>query len=580
MKRDSYLVTRAFKSFLFASVMTVAASQMGAFIDGLMVTWFINDAAMSAINIAMPVLQLYFSLCLLLGVGGTLLAGKAIGAHNREHASGIFSLSVSTAVITGLVLGVIGLVLFNPIVNILCPDVSIIDYARQYMIVTIPSAALYMLMIVLQLFVSLDGEPKRVTVAVSTCIAVNLILDYVFIAIFGWGMTGAASATVVSYIPAIVLLLGHFRKPDTLRFKKVTDIHELPAIVRNGAPSGFTGMLMSVQIFVCNIVAIDYLGTSGVIVFAVCMYLLRLSMIILTGAIDSFQPVASILAGSDDNRGVAMVMGKAYRFLGISLVFYAGIMILFPQWLGSLFGIGDATMDVAIIAIPAFACNIILQCAIGLLIPVYQIYGNTRQAMTVSIGQPLLPMVFFWIMALLGGNAWWGFAIGQVALILILLPSVMGRRNNRIPFFLIPRQSAREVFDTSIIPDMQDVGLQLIEIDKWLQDNSISRAVRFRVGVSCEEILKNIVEHSKKLDRKAHSIDVRISLHADEITAVIHDSGLPFNPEKEDPKTGIGLLIAKKSCDSMRYEFMFHQNILTMSWKAISAQTNHTVAES
>ena len=72
MKRDSYLVGKAFRSFLFASVMTVAASQMGAFIDGLMVTWFISDAAMSAVNISTPVLQLYFSLCLLLGVGGTL----------------------------------------------------------------------------------------------------------------------------------------------------------------------------------------------------------------------------------------------------------------------------------------------------------------------------------------------------------------------------------------------------------------------------------------------------------------------------------------------------------------------------
>ena len=161
--------------------------------------------------------------------------------------------------------------------------------------------------------------------------------------------------------------------------------------MRNGAPSGFTAMLMSVQIFVCNIVAIDYLGTAGVIVFAICMYLLRLSMIILTGAIDSFQPVASILAGSEDNRGVAMVMGKAYKFLCISLAVFASVMVFFPQWIGSLFSISDgATMEVAAAAIPVFALNVILQCAIGLLIPVYQVYGHTRQAMTVSVGQPLL----------------------------------------------------------------------------------------------------------------------------------------------------------------------------------------------
>lgn len=224
MKRNSYLVNKAFKSFLFASVMTVAASQMGGVVDGLMVTWFINDAAMSAINISMPVLQLYFSLCLLLGVGGTLLAGKAIGAHDRAKASQIFSLSVSSAVVVGLALGVFGLIFFNPIVGMLCPDPSISGFASQYMAITIPSAPVYMLMIVLQLFVALDGEPKRVTVAVSTCIAVNLILDYIFIALFGWGMTGAAAATVISYFPAIAILLSHFRKKDTLRFSMVKSI--------------------------------------------------------------------------------------------------------------------------------------------------------------------------------------------------------------------------------------------------------------------------------------------------------------------------------------------------------------------
>ncbi|MFQ8805290.1 MAG: hypothetical protein ACLR8Y_09595 [Alistipes indistinctus] len=121
-------------------------------------------------------------------------------------------------------------------------------------------------------------------------------------------------------------------------------------------------MLMSVQIFICNIVAIRYLGTAGVIVFAVCMYLLRLSMIILTGTIDSFQPVASILAGSDDNRGVAIVVGKAYRFLTVSLSIFAGLMVLFPRWIGIIFGIEDAaTLAVVESAIPVYALNIILQ---------------------------------------------------------------------------------------------------------------------------------------------------------------------------------------------------------------------------
>lgn len=567
MKRNSYLVGKAFRSFLFASVMTVAASQMGAFIDGLMVSWYVNDAAMSAINLSMPVLQLYFSLCLLLGVGGTLIAGKAIGSHDRKKASSTFSLSLVSAIGTGLVLGTLGLVFFRPVINLLCPDPALSGYASEYMIITIPSGAIYMLMIVLQLFVSLDGEPRRVTAAVSTCIAINLALDFVFLKICGWGLVGAAVATVASYVPAILILLTHFKKKATLRFTSKFNVQELPTIIKMGAPSGFTGLLMSVQIFVCNIITIDYLGTSGVIVFAVCMYLMRLSMIILTGTIDSFQPVASILAGSDDNRGVAMVLRKAYSFLGVSLMVYAAVMMLFPRGIGELFRISDGTtMEMFCDAIPPYSFNIILQCAIGLLIPIYQVYNNTRQAMIISIGQPLLPILFFWIFASTGTGAWWGFAVGQLVLLLLLLPIVLPTKGKKMPFFLIPSNSAGRLYDTSIVPSVENAGKQLREADKWLSDCGVTEPLRFRIVVSCEEILKNIIDHAGRINRKEASVDMRISLHDDGITAVIHDEGRPFNPIEEDTHTGLGLLIAKGSCDDMKYEYLFNQNILTMTW--------------
>jgi len=567
MKRDSYLVGKAFKGFLLASVLTVSASQMGAFIDGLMLTWFINDKAMSAVNISSPVLQLYFSLCLLLGVGGTLLAGKAIGHHDRDKASRIFSLSVTASVITGLILGTAGLIFFTPLLDMLCPDAALSGYAGDYLGIITASAPVYMLMTVLQFFVSLDGEPRRVTAAVGVCIAVNLILDYLFIAILGLGISGAAIATVISYLPAIAILCMHFRRKGTLRFTLHTGVRGLTSIAGNGAPSGFTAMLMAVQIFACNIIAIRYLGTSGVIVLAVCMYLLRLSMIILTGAIDSFQPVASILSGSEDHRGVAMVLRKAYTFMFVSLTVYAALMILFPTVIAAIFGITDsATAEMARSAIPAFAVNIVLQCAVGLLIPVYQIYSNRAMAMTVSIGQPVLPMVFFGLMAAADCGAWWGFAIGQAALVVILVPMALMKRGRHIPFLLIPRENSDNIYDTSIRPVMHEIGERLVEADEWLQRCGTDRALRFNIGVACEEILKNIADHAHDIRTGVRSIDLRISTIGDSVRVIIHDAGHPFNPVDEDPHTGLGLQIVKGVCDNVKYEYMFHQNILTMTW--------------
>ena len=85
-------------------------------------------------------------------------------------------------------------------------------YTGDYLQIVLPSAAIYMLMVVVQMFVTLDGEPKRVTAALTTCTVVNLSLDYVFIVPLNMGVTGAGIATVVSYVAAITVLLLHFRK--------------------------------------------------------------------------------------------------------------------------------------------------------------------------------------------------------------------------------------------------------------------------------------------------------------------------------------------------------------------------------
>lgn len=102
--RSSYLVTKAFRGFLLASVLTAAASQVGTLIDGLMLARFINDKAMSAINIISPVNQVFFALSILIGTGGSMLAGMAIGNHDRVKASRLFSTVTTSVVTVGVIL--------------------------------------------------------------------------------------------------------------------------------------------------------------------------------------------------------------------------------------------------------------------------------------------------------------------------------------------------------------------------------------------------------------------------------------------------------------------------------------------
>lgn len=571
--RSSYLVTKAFRGFLLASVLTAAASQVGTLIDGLMLARFINDKAMSAINIISPVNQVFFALSILIGTGGSMLAGMAIGNHDRVKASRLFSTVTTSVVTVGVILGLAALIMLRPLTELLCPDISLQGYTSEYLRIILMSAPVYMLMVVTQLFVTLDGAPKRVTTAVCVSMVTNLTLDYIFIVICGWAMTGAAIATAISYIAAIVVLLPHFRKPETLDFRLPDDIRMLGSIMSMGLPFGVATALIAVQLLGNNLVAIHYLGTPGIVTLSICLYMLMFSMIILTGTLESFQPVAAILKGAGDNRGVALVLGRAYRFMAFCLLLLASILTLFPQWISGLFGISDpATSATVHAALPAYAANIILQCAVYMLIPVYQLYSHKALAFTISFGQPLLPMLCFWLLCHAGEtagadiNPWWGFALGQIGVAIIVAPFALARKGSHMPFILIDTDNPRVLFDVSIHPDLMDMKSAILDAGSWMKDQGIPAPLITRMELGCEEIINNIIVHA--LASKKHSrIDLRITLGDGVSKAVICDEGKPFNPVETDPGTGIGLLLVKKTCDSIDYEYLFHQNILTLKWK-------------
>lgn len=569
--RSSYLVGKAFRGFLLASVLTAAASQVGTLVDGLMLSRFINEQAMSAINITSPVTQTLFALCILMGVGGTMLAGMAIGNHDRKHASHIFSVVLAVTACIGILAAAGGTLFLKPLVSLLCPDISLRDYTSGYLEVIVPASPVYMLMVVVQMFVTLDSEPKRVTAAVTTSTVVNLTLDYIFIVWCGWGMTGAAVATVISYMAAICVLLPHFMKRDTLRFEIPHTLSMMGRIAAMGLPFGIATMLIAVQMLGNNIIAIKYLGAAGIVTLSICMYLLRFSMIVLTGTLESFQPVAAILKGSGDNRGVGLVLRHAYGFMATSLGILALMLVIFPGWISALFDISDPASEAEIRrALPAFAANILLQCCVYLLIPVYQIYNHRRLALVISFGQPMLPMLFYWLLSAIASgnpaiNPWWGFAAGQICVVLLIAPFALSCKGDCKRFVLIPDDGPDSVFDISIRPDFRHMAQGIADADAWLVSHGFDESARVKVIGACEESLTNVIRHAL-LRRKRSEIDLRLSLTDSRLTAVVRDEGIPFNPVEQDPGTGIGLLILKKSCDNVKYEYLFHQNILSLYW--------------
>lgn len=562
-KRNSFLVGKAFKNYLTASVLTVAATQVANIADASIVGNLIGPEALAAVNLSKPLLQAFYAVSVIYMASATMLSGMAIGKGDKAKANKLFTFSFVLSLVIGGTFIIGGLLAFDSLSEMLCTSDSLRQMTNDYMLVTILSAIPQLLMYHFNQFVTVDGSPRMITRAVIVSNLFNIAFDIIFIKYCGWGIAGAGWATFIMYIVCILMVLPHFRKQGTLRLcmPKRGDI-EFGQILSYGLPLFFSTVLLSVQYMGNNYVAGRFLGDGGLIALAVCMQLFSFSMVILTGTLRTIQPVGSILKGLGDDRGMSFLMQRAYIFQSICLAIYALAIVTFPSEIAALLGASnEETLPVIRQALPLFSLHIVMQALLYNLMPVYQFYGHKNLALVLSFGQTLLPMLGFWLLE--GG--WIGFFLGQaVVAVAILICTIIIRSKDKslMPISLIPRGNDKDVYDVTITTDIEAVTECRKDLMHFLQIQGVDENKANRAVVCAEELLKNIIEHGH-----AKYVDVRAT---DSIIS-IHDDGKPFNPVEfkpvDDPELtgeGLGLRIVQGFGIDMKYDYRFNQNMVTI----------------
>lgn len=567
MERKGFLINKAFNKYLLASILTVAATQVANIVDAALVGNIIGPEGLAAVVISKPVLQAIYAITTLYVASSTMLTGMAIGNGNREKANTLFSLSMTISSVLGIILVAAGLLMLSPLSSVLCQSETLRPMANDFMRVTIISAIPQLMMYTLHQYVTIDGSPKRVTLAIVVGNIVNIGLDILFMKVFGWGIAGAAWATFAMYIVCSLMVLPHFCKKSALRFNFSNFKEHIHGreIITLGVPLFLSTALMSVQMGCYNSIATNYLGDSGLITMAVCMQLFTFSMIILTGTLRTIQPVGAILRGIGDSTGMLLLMKKAYIFMAICLAVYCTAISLFPTQIAAILGANSPdAMDSILVALPAFSLNIIMQALLYNLMPNYQFFGRHNLALFLSVAQTLLPIVGFWAMCRYCIDyAWFGFFLGQVvtAIVVLVWCAVIRRREHLYPVFLIPR-TEYPILEFSYGYTSEEMHASFDQMSDWLKQQNLSNSIIFKVRIVAEELMSNIIRHSEQKDKNAYA-DVRLVIGPDAVTFALTDDGIPFNPIKNKDK-GYGLMIANGVASQITYKYQFGENMTTV----------------
>ena len=313
------------KNIVKFAVPTIAMTVFMSFytmVDGLFVSNLIGTDALSAINLTAPVIQLVTAISTMLATGGSAVIMKKMGAQKTEEAKEDFTFLIMVNVIVGIVMCVAGYLAMDSVfagMN-LSADVEgyCVEYLSRYLVFTVPillmnNFTLYMI----------ASEKAALSLICSVAGGVlNMALDYVFIAGFHMGISGAAVATGLGYsVTAVVGLFVFSRKESLLHFKKpVCRFRVLASAATNGCSEMATALVTGIVTMMFNWTMLTFVGEDGVAAVTIIMYVLMFASSLYTGYSYGIAPMLSYYYGERSlDGGNVQAHGKLKKLVGLSM---------------------------------------------------------------------------------------------------------------------------------------------------------------------------------------------------------------------------------------------------------------------
>lgn len=585
-KRNGYLISKALHTFMWASILSSVAQLLSTLVDAIVVSNLIGPDAISAVNVSVPVLSMVGCFAILPGIGGSIVAAKAMGLRNQDEANRVFSISLKATLIFGLFVSIAGYFLAPFLVGLICPMGSrIYPLAATYLQIILIGMVFMLGAFTLQTFVKTDGNPKLVMGAVVIGCMVNLVFDIIFIKFFGMGIAGSAWASVLSYMAAFVVCLLHFRMPHcSLHFQfNAPSANGLGALAKEGAPLSINSLLLGVCTYFINAIVLHVAGDDGMYVWSLCLQLFTIMQLVLGGISTSIYAIGGLLAGERDMEGLGILTRRVLVYVCSVLAVIVVVMLVYPEMLACLFGgsqlAGSAMMNVAS-PIRIYALLLVPYAVVAVLRSLYQIIGFRGMSMILSIAQLVAMVVCVWMLAMVSPDMlWWGFPISGIILLLvtILFSWQKHRQQPQLAVMtLIPQTAGGKSLNFSVRLTQEDVRNALAEIKTFLKASRVSDSTIFNIRLCCEELLNNLIDYAVEKSKDKHFADIHIRLTDTQVSVLLKDDGRPFNPvfknkelREKNADTDyehLGLRLVTGESSSINYQYRYDQNMVFLTF--------------
>ena len=315
---DHFTYKKLFRFTLPSIVMMIFTSIYGV-VDGYFVSNFVGKTPFAAVNFIMPFLMILGAVGFMFGTGGSALISKTMGEGRPEKARQLFSMLVYLSLFSGELLTVLWLLFLRPVAAMLGAEGEMLENCVSYGRIILIALPAFMLQMEFQSFF-ITAEKPQLGLAVTVAAGVtNMVLDAVFVAVFRWGLVGAAAATAMSQVVGGIVPLFYFFRPNSSSLRLTKTRFDGKALLRtctNGSSELMSNISMSLVSMLYNAQLIKYAGEDGVAAYGVLMYVSMIFLAVFLGYAIGTAPVIGFHYGAENHQELKSLLKKSLVIIG------------------------------------------------------------------------------------------------------------------------------------------------------------------------------------------------------------------------------------------------------------------------
>ena len=579
MQRNEYVLKHMFGSFFLSSVMASVMAQLGSITDSIILSHLVSPDALSAFRIWLPVESVIFIIIGLMSTGANFLSTRGIGAQNYDKVNRVFNHHLYYVFCSTLLVIALLLPFIDEVAGLVTTNERLLPILKPYIHAELLTIFITSVGSVPLSYIVSSGSPRTRTQCVIISQTLNVLFDLLFVSVFNMGIAGAAYASALANLIAIISLAGYIRKNSYIfrlhRPDKVCTVKMYRECFSIGVPMLISALLAPVLLYIMNTLIIDKLGADGMYIFTVYYQVNAICMLALSGSNTAISNIGGILIGEEDYGSLRLLMRRIFRLLTVVMLVVSVLIFLFPDVLARIYGADDHLIEQCRTPFRLMTLTFLPNALSETLGVLYFVQGHQKLCRWIEIvtnvgAIAIIALIAFYtpelIWYILPVTAW--LLLG----VLVAMAYVVHRKN---PLYDWPTLQgtipSNPSFTFSVPYTVEGVKEFLAQVKPFIQACELNCGITVRVAL--EELLYEIVEtHTSR--RKDETFDVHIIDKETIFTVVLKSKGPLRNPifkyEDEDvmnlDRNDMRRAVLTRVCKDINHKYMNGINCIYLNY--------------